>query len=140
MSLHSEVVGRRSVTCAATCVIVWLLAAPAIAIQTTIGGRSVDLDSALSVREVIEENGATKHERTLEQLRVRAAVSLTEWLRFDSTTTAVNGGPTLKADRAGLYSWEDVFQDISPALDFEEAYSHRAPSFHRTSGMSGSSR
>src|SRR5262249_29407598 len=62
------------------------------ALQTTVGGRSVDLDTTLSIREVIEENGATKHERTLEQLRVRAAASLTNWLRFDSTTIGSNGG------------------------------------------------
>src|SRR6266852_1100829 len=92
------------------------------ALQTTVGGRAVDVDTTLSVREVIEENGATKHERTLEQLRVRAAASLAEWLRFDSTTVATNGGPTLKADRAGVYTWDDVFQDVSPAVEFDEAY------------------
>lgn len=91
-------------------------------IQTTIGGRQVDLDTTLSVREVVEGNHATTHERTLEQLRVRAAAALAPWLRFDSTTLGINGGPTLKSDRAGLYSWDDVFQDISPAVDFEEAY------------------
>ncbi len=92
------------------------------AIQTTIGGRQVDLDGTFSIREVIEENGATKHERTLEQLRLRAAVTFADWLRFDSTTVATNGGPTLKADRAGVYTLDDVFQDRSPAVDFEEAY------------------
>src|SRR5437867_8413557 len=82
------------------------------AIQTTVGGRPIDLDAALSVREVIEENGATKHERTLEQLRLRAAASLAAWLRFDSTTVGTIGGATLKADRAGVYTWDDVFQDV----------------------------
>ncbi|MFI5395869.1 MAG: DUF1302 family protein [Candidatus Binatia bacterium] len=91
-------------------------------IQTTTGGRQVDLDMTLSVREVVEENRATTHERTLEQLRVRAAVALAPWLRFDSTTLGINGGPTLKSDRTGLYSWDHTFQDISPAVDFEEAY------------------
>jgi uncharacterized protein DUF1302 len=96
--------------------------APARSVQVTIGGRPVDLDTTLSIREVIEENGSVKHERTLEQLRVRAAVSLTDWLRFDSTTVGTNGGPTLKADRAGVYTCNDVFQDVSPALEFDEAY------------------
>ena len=99
-----------------------LAAPPAWPIQTTVGGRQVDLDTTVSVREVFEENGATTHERTLERLRVRAAVSLADWLRFDSTTVGLNGGPTMAADRAGVYSWDDVFQDISPAVDFEEAY------------------
>ena len=100
---------------------VWA-ATTAWGIQTTVAGRAVDLDASLSLREVVEENGSTKHDRTREQLRVRAAVSLTDWLRFDSTTVATNGGPTLKADRSGVYAWDDVFQDISPVADFQEAY------------------
>jgi Protein of unknown function (DUF1302) len=96
--------------------------ATAWSIQTTIGGRSVDLDASLSLREVIEENGSTKHDRTRERLRLRAAVSLTDWLRFDSTTVGTNGGPTMKADRSGLYNWRDAFQDVSPVADFQEAY------------------
>ena len=100
----------------------FLAGAVALALQTTVGGRRVDLDGTFSVREVIEENHATTHERTLEQLRVRAAASLTDWLRFDSTTTGTNGGPTLKSDRAGVYTWDDAFQDVSPAVDLEEAY------------------
>lgn len=99
-----------------------LAVATAGALQTTIGGRPVDLDTTFSVREVIEENHATKHERTLEELRLHAAVAFTNWLRFDSTTVGKNGGPTLKADRSGIYSWDQVFQDVSPSVDFEEAY------------------
>lgn len=97
-------------------------AAAAGAIETTVGGHSLDLDGTFSVREVVEENASTKHERTQERLRLHFAVSLATWLRFDSTTVGTNGGPTLKADRAGVYTWNDVFQDISPAVDFDEAY------------------
>ena len=99
-----------------------LTAAGAGAVQTTIGGRPVDLDATLGVREVFEEDRASTHERTLEQLTVRAAASFTDWLRFDSTTIGTNGGPTLKSDRAGVYSLDDAFQDISPAVEFDEAY------------------
>jgi hypothetical protein len=97
-------------------------AATAWSIQTTVGGRQLDLDARLILREVIEENGSTKHERTREQLRLRAAVTFTDWLRFDSTTVGTHGGPTLKADRAAVYNLDDVFQDVSPALEFDEAY------------------
>ena len=90
--------------------------------QTTIGGRPVDLDATLGVREVFEEDRASTHERTLEQLKVRAAASFTDWLRFDSTTIGTNGGPTLKSDRAGVHNLDDTFQDISPAVEFDEAY------------------
>jgi len=96
--------------------------APAAAIQTSIGGRQVDLDTTLTVREVMEANRSTTHERTLEQLRVRVAANLTDWLRFDSSTMGFNGGPTMKADRSGVYNLDDVFQDISPGAEFEEAY------------------
>lgn len=104
-------------------VVVWMLAAPAVwPMQTTVGGRPLDLDGTLRVREVVEENGATKHERTLEELRLHVGVELAKWVRFDATTVGTNGGPTLKADRAGVYSWNGVFQDISPAVEFDEAY------------------
>jgi len=101
----------------------WACAAtPAAAIQKTIGGHQVDLDGTLSVREVFEENHATTHDRTLELLRLRVAATLTNWLRFDSTTMAFNGGPTMKANRSGIYNLNDTFQDISPGAEFEEAY------------------
>lgn len=90
--------------------------------QTTVGGRLFDLDGTLRVREVVEEERASKHERTLEELRLHVGVSLAKWVRFDATTVGTNGGPTLKADRAGVYGWDDVFQEISPAVEFDEAY------------------
>lgn len=95
---------------------------PAYGVQTTVGGRTVDLDATLSLREVVEENGSTTHDRTQEQLRLRAGVSLAQWLRFDSVTIGTNGGPTMKADRSGIYNLRDVFQDVSPAAEFDEAY------------------
>jgi hypothetical protein len=101
---------------------VQLWAAGAWPIQTTVRGHRIDVDATASVREVMEENRSTPHERTLELLRVRAAVALTDWLRFDSTTVGLNGGPTFQSDRAGVYAWDNVFQDLSPAVDFEEAY------------------
>lgn len=91
-------------------------------IQTTVAGRAVDLDGTFSLREVIEENGSTKHELTREQLRLRFGVSLTDWLRFDSHTVATNGGPTMRARDGGIYAWDEVFQDVSPAVEFAEAY------------------
>jgi hypothetical protein len=96
--------------------------ASAAAIQQTVGGHHVDLDATLTVREVVEANRSTTHDRTLEQLRVRLAATLTDWLRFDSTTVGFNGGPTMQADRSGIYNLDDAFQDISPGAEFEEAY------------------
>lgn len=110
-------------THSAAVVAVWVLtAATADAIQTTIGGRPIDLDTTLSVREVFETDRSSTHERTLEQVRLRAAISLASWLRFDSTTVGANGGPTIKSDRSGVYNLDDVFQDLSPSVEFDEAY------------------
>ena len=99
-----------------------LLAASASAVQMTVGGRRVDLDATLGVREVFEEDRASTHDRTLEQLKLRVGAALTDWLHFDATTIGTNGGPTLKSDRAGVYNLDDTFQDISPAVEFDEAY------------------
>jgi len=90
--------------------------------ETRVGDRVVDLDATLSLREVFEANRATKHDRTQERLRLRLGVPLTEWIRFESSTVATHGGPTMRANGGGLYSWNKVFQDLSPALEIDEAY------------------
>ncbi|HVM97089.1 MAG TPA: DUF1302 family protein [Candidatus Acidoferrales bacterium] len=92
------------------------------ALQSSVAGRDADLDLLLGVREVVEQHDSSTHERTQETLRVRAGVGLTDWLKFDSTTLASNGGPTMKATRSGVYNWNDAFQENSFGLDFEEAY------------------
>lgn len=92
------------------------------ALEVSVGGRRIDLDLTLSVREVIEANRSSTHERTLQTLRARTAVHVADWLRFDSTTVGTNGGPTIKSQRSGVYNWSDVFQENSPAIDFEEVF------------------
>jgi hypothetical protein len=114
--------GARGTRWAAVVAIHVLAAATADAIQTTIGGRQIDLDATVNIREVIEADRSSTHERTLEQLRLRAAISLAQWLRFDSTTVAANGGPTIHATRSGVYNLHDTFQDVSPSVEFDEAY------------------
>ncbi|HVN83704.1 MAG TPA: hypothetical protein VMW17_02550 [Candidatus Binatia bacterium] len=92
------------------------------ALHTTIGGRAVDLDGSAEIREVIESNANTGHDRTQQTLRLRAAAELTSWLRFDSTTVGTNGGPTFQASKSGTFNLHDTFQDVSPAIEFEEAF------------------
>ena len=94
----------------------------ASAIQTTIGGRTVDLDTLLTIREVVEQDRDTTHEPTMEQLRVRLAVSLTDWLRFDSTTTGTHGGPVLSSDPSGIYNLKDTFQSKWWSVEFDEVF------------------
>ena len=114
--------GVREAWVAGAIVVSAVLAAPAGALRTTVGGRDIDLDATVAVREVFEANRSTTHDRTLERVRMHAAVAFAPWLRFDSTTVATNGGPTMRARGGGVYDWTRTFQDLSPAIDFEEAY------------------
>ncbi len=85
------------------------------------GDTPVDLDVQASAREVIEENRSTTHERTEFVGRISLAVPvLPDLLSFESVTVGRVGGPTIKAQRSGVAPWFDVFQDISPVIDFEE--------------------
>jgi hypothetical protein len=105
-------------------ILVASLAAPGLgaAMQTSIGGRQIDLDATLTVREVVEQDRDTTHEPTLEQLKVRFAAALTDWLHFDSTTIGSHGGPVLTSDPSGIYNIGDVFQSHSWGVDFDELY------------------
>lgn len=105
------------------CALALTLSTPtAWALSTTVGGRTIELDGAAEIREVFETNRATGHDRTLETLRLRGAAQLTDWLRLDTTTVGVNGGPTFQATKSGTFNLNDTFQDVSPAVEFEEAY------------------
>ena len=53
---------------------------------------------------------------------MRAAVTLADWLRFDSTTVGINGGPTMKADRSGRLQPRRRLSGHVAGADFEEAY------------------
>ncbi len=89
---------------------------------TTVGGHRIDLDGVLEAREVLETERPSPRDRTEELLRLRLAVELTDWLRFDSTTVGINGGPRFRATRAGTYNLNDTFQDVDPSIEVEEAY------------------
>jgi hypothetical protein len=103
-----------------TCQLATPLAAAAL--QTSIGGRTIDLDTTLTVREVVEQDRDTTHELTKQQLRVRLGASLADWLRFDSTTTGTHGGPVLSSDPSGIYNLNDVFQSKLWGVEFDELY------------------
>jgi len=95
---------------------------PARALSTTIGGHRIDLDGEAEVREVFEENSSTTHDRTQQLLRLRTTAELTHWLAFDATVLGLNGGPTFKATKSGTFNLKDVFQDVSPSVEVEEAH------------------
>jgi hypothetical protein len=94
----------------------------AFGFTTTVGGRRIDLDGTLQAREVfeVEDEPASDHTQLL--LRVRFAAALTDWLRFDSTTVGIYGGPVSKATRSGTFNFSDTFQELDPSVEFEEAY------------------
>jgi hypothetical protein len=95
---------------------------PVAALQHSLMGRPVDLDATLELRGVVETDGDSTSERPLQRIQVRAAISITDWLRFESVTVGTNGGPTRKSIGSGVYRWDETFQNLSPGLDFEEAY------------------
>lgn len=99
-----------------------LLLTPAFALDRTVAGRQVDLDLELNLREVIEANRATTHDRSLQQLRLGFGVELLPSLRLGASMLAFNGGPTIKAEKSGVYNWHQVFQNRSPAVDFEDLF------------------
>lgn len=99
-----------------------LLPASVGALQTTVGGRRVDLDGQAELREVFETNSSTTHDRTQQLLRLRTTAELTHWLTFDATVLGLNGGPTFKATKSGTFNLKDVFQDVSPSVEVEEAH------------------
>jgi hypothetical protein len=99
-----------------------VVALPVAALEGSLMGRPVDLDVALEVRGVLETDGDTTSERPLQRIQMRAAISVTDWLRFESVTVGTNGGPTRKSNRSGVYRWDETFQNLSPGLDFEEVY------------------
>jgi uncharacterized protein DUF1302 len=96
--------------------------AAGIALQTSIGGRTIDLDMLARVREVVEQDRDTTHELTMEQLRVHFAATLTDWLRFDSTTTGTHGGPVLSSDPSGIYNLDDAFESLLWSVEFDEVF------------------
>jgi hypothetical protein len=114
-------VGRLGRGLSALQVLLWLTN-PVSALDTTLAGRRIDLDAALTLREVIEANRATTHDRSLQQLRIGLAAELLPALRFESSLLAFNGGPTIKAEKSGVYNWHQVFQNRSPVVDFEEFF------------------
>jgi hypothetical protein len=99
-----------------------MMSIPAHALTASVGGHAIALDGQAEVREVIEENHSTPHDRTQELLRLHATAELANWLKLDTTTVGLNGGPTFQATKSGTFNLDDVFQDVSPSVEFEEAY------------------
>jgi hypothetical protein len=109
---------------ATACAIAGILATASAshAFLASVAGRSVEIDGVAEVREVFETDRSTGRDRTLEMLRLRAGLDVSDWLRLDATALGSNGGPTFKATRSGTFNLDDVFQDVSPSIELEELY------------------
>ncbi|MCX8073425.1 MAG: hypothetical protein N3C12_13380 [Candidatus Binatia bacterium] len=85
-------------------------------------GKRIELGVTLSAREVFEENRSTQRERTQGRVRLTPRIDWNRNLRFAAAIGGVIGGPTMLATKGGVIHWRRVFQDLSPAVDFEEFY------------------
>jgi len=93
----------------------------ALAVETTIGGHPLSLTGDVEIRKGFKVDPETASDQTFEELWLRLRTPLTERLKFDTTFAVRNGGPTTESNRVGFYAFDDVFQSVSPALEFEEA-------------------
>ncbi len=104
----------------AGCIGSWM--SPAKALHLDWQKKRFELGVAASVREVIEENRSTQHERTQGRLRLSPRIDWNKNFRLAASVLGVVGGPTMLAERGGVLHWRRVFQNRSPAVDLEEAY------------------
>lgn len=85
-------------------------------------GKRLEVGVAASVREVLEENRSTQRERTQGKLRLSPRMDWSKNFRLAASVSGMVGGPTMLARRGGVLHWRKVFQNRSPAVDFEEVY------------------
>jgi hypothetical protein len=98
-------------------------AAPAArALDATLFGRPLGVGGHAEIRQVVKVDGSTPGDDTLQQLWLDLRYDAADWLRFTSSFSGQNGGPTTRSDSWGVYDLDHVFQSISPSLDFQEAY------------------
>jgi hypothetical protein len=91
-------------------------------ISTTVGGRRVDLDGTLEVRQAFRVDKDTAPDDTMEVLRLRLGLDLADWLDFETSVVGMHGGPTTRATKSGIYNYDDAFQDVNPSFEVDEAY------------------
>jgi hypothetical protein len=96
-------------------------AARACGVDVTAGGHPFSLEGYVELRKGFKIDPDTPSDQLFEELWLRLRTPLGEPLELDTTFAVRNGGPATESDRAGFYAWDDVFQSVSPALEFEEA-------------------
>lgn len=102
-------------------VLCWLTHLPVQAVP--LGGPwDFDLGVSVTAREVIETNRSTTHERTLTKVRLAPRTRPLPWLRLSGSVALIHGGPTIHAQSSGAYRLRQVFQNRSPAVDWEETF------------------
>ncbi len=91
------------------------IAIPSYAISYSLGGST-------EIRETIEQDGSTPHEKTLTRIRLRGNIDLTTWLRCKGEILAANRGGISQHSRPNLEQQWNTFQRANPLFEFEEAY------------------
>jgi hypothetical protein len=112
------------------------LAAVACALATTVGAADAypiripglptpvqtDLDGKLEFLDVERVDSSSPYENPQAKLRLHLTSDFSSDLRFVTDLTGTAGGTPRNAHGAGVYDFGHALQDISPSLEFGEAY------------------
>jgi hypothetical protein len=85
------------------------------------GSRS-DLDGKLEFLDVERADSDSPYQNPQGKLRLHLTTDFNSNVRFVSDVTGTAGGPARNPSGAGVYDFGHVKQDISPSLEFGEAY------------------
>src|SRR5215831_4863985 len=104
-----------------------VLAAPgALAMPLSVpflpAGSRADLNGKLEFLDVERTNSSSPYQNPQGKLRLHLAVDLSSRVRFVSDVTGTAGGTPRDPSGAGVYDFGHAKQDISPSLEFGEAY------------------
>ena len=107
-------------------VLLCALAAPALAMPLRLPfappGAKADLDGKLEFLDVERTDSANPYQNPQGKLRLHLTTDLGAHVRFVGDMTGTAGGTPRNASGAGVYDLGHVKQDLSPSLEFSEAY------------------
>jgi len=92
------------------------------AAELTVDGRPLELTGWLGVRGIVRADQSSPNELVLEQLWLRGRYSVSEHLALEASLNTQHGGPATEQTRGGVYNYRDVFQSVSPSVEFESAF------------------